>query len=80
MQVTIHLESDDVLESLHKGLEADSVLVQTLVWSNVTDDDGEALIFFDLKELAFNPVEDVSWVKSFGKQVIVPKVANLRVD
>jgi hypothetical protein len=77
--VTLHAESDDVLESLHEGSVSGTKLMLAVIWSVVSNHDGETFLSLNFKELLFEPCKVVAWVVPLTPGEPVEIVACLRV-
>ena len=57
VRVPITGKSDDILISVHQGMESDAKLVQTVLWLDVGDDIGKAIFFFEIGEFTLKPFD-----------------------
>ena len=77
--MTMHSESDRVLEALHKGSVACSELVLALIGRVVRNHEGDAALSLNCEELLLEPGEHVAWVLALTPRVPVKTVAGLGV-
>ena len=71
MSVTGHTESDDVLETLHKGSVPHAELMLAVRGRKVTQNDRQSTVCFYFKKLLLEPCELVSRVLTLTQNVEV---------
>ena len=79
MSVTVPGEPNDVLEAFHQGSIPRTELMLALVGSIVGDQESNATISLNFKQLLLQPGEHVPWILTLAPSVPVERIASLGV-
>lgn len=80
VSMAAHHVANDVLVPLHQGSVASSELVLEAARRIVSDNEGDAVVSFNVGKLLLQPSEHATWVFSLAVEVEVEAVACLRVE